>query len=215
MRIPGGNWTLSREPYVREAYLTEGAAHGDQNEPMPTAGLILAAGASTRFGSPKQVARIGKLTMLEQVIALAKEAGLAPIVAVVPPGLAVPRGVVAVANDAPDDGMSRSLRLGFASLPADVDGGLILLGDQPTLALESVTRVVAAVGDGSFLIAASDGKRLAPPILVMRAAFDLVDQARGDAGLAPVLARHPELVTQIDVGAHPPDVDVPADLATL
>jgi nicotine blue oxidoreductase len=182
---------------------------------MQAAAVILAAGSSTRFGSPKQVARIGELTLLERVVALAREAGLAPIVAVVPPGLAVPADVLAVRNDAAHEGMSRSLRLGFAALPPDVRAAVILLGDQPTVPMESVTRVVAAAAGGSPVVAASAGGRLAPPILLMRAAFDLVDQTSGDAGLAPVLARHPELVTQVDVGEHPPDVDVPADLAAL
>ena len=182
---------------------------------MQAAAVILAAGASTRFGSPKQVARFGAGSMLEAVIDLAREAGLAPIIAVVPPGLTVPADVVAVSNDSPDKGMSRSLRLGFAAVPDGVDAALVLLGDQPTMAVESVTRVLAAVREDSAVVAAAAGGRLAPPILLMRGAFDLVDQAGGDVGLAPVLARHPELVTRVDVREHPPDVDVPADLASL
>ena len=182
---------------------------------MQAAAVILAAGSSTRFGSPKQLARIDDGTMLERVIGIARDAGLAPIIAVVRPGMAVPVDVLAVRNDAPDEGVSRSLRLGFAAVPDDVDAALILLGDQPTMAVESVTRVLGAVRDDSAVVAAAAGRRLAPPILLVRAAFGLVDQADGDVGLAPVLARHPELVTRVEVGEHPPDVDVPADLAAL
>lgn len=182
---------------------------------MQAAAVILAAGSSTRFGSPKQVARFGAGSMLEAVIHLAREAGLAPIIAVVPPGLGVPADVVAVPNDLPDEGMSRSLRFGFAALPDDVDAALVLLGDQPIMSVETVTRVLAAARDESLVVAASAAGRIGPPILLLRAAFGLVDEAEGDTGLAPVLARHPELVTRVEVGEHPPDVDEPADLAAL
>ena len=57
---------------------------------MKTAAVILAAGASTRFGSPKQLARIGGRTLVEQVVATARAAGLDPIVAVLPPGIDAP-----------------------------------------------------------------------------------------------------------------------------
>ena len=57
---------------------------------MKTAAVILAAGASTRFGSPKQLARIGGRTLLEQVVATARAAGLDPVVAVVPPASTPP-----------------------------------------------------------------------------------------------------------------------------
>ena len=182
---------------------------------MQAAAVILAAGSSTRFGSPKQIARIDGITMLERVIALARDAALQPIIAVVPPHLGVPPDVMAVRNDAPGQGMSRSLRMGFAAVPEDVEGALVLLGDQPTMAVDSVMRVMAAVRDDSLVIAASARGLLAPPILVMRAAFHLVEQTVGDVGLAPVLARHPDVVTEVDVGRHPPDVDEPADLAAL
>lgn len=182
---------------------------------MQAAAVILAAGLSTRFGSPKQLARIGDRTMLERVIGLAREAGLAPIVVVVPPDLGMPADIIAVPNDAPDEGLSRSLHLGFGALPAGVDAALILLGDQPTMAVESIRRVLASTDEGSQVVAASAGGRLAPPILVMRVAFRLVDGAEGDAGLAPVLARHLDLVTQVEVGEHPRDVDEPADLKAL
>ena len=132
-----------------------------------------------------------------------------------PPGLGVPADIIAVPNNAPDEGMSRSLRIGFAAVPGDVAGAVVLLGDQPTMSVETVTLVLAAARDESLVVAAGAAGRIGPPILLLRAAFGLVDEAEGDTGLAPVLARHPELVTRVEVGDHAPDVDVPADLAAL
>jgi molybdenum cofactor cytidylyltransferase len=181
---------------------------------MQVAAVILAAGASTRFGSPKQLARIGGTTMLEAVAEIARNAGLAPIIAVVPPDLTVPPGVLAVPNDRPGDGLSRSLRLGFDEVPDEADAAVILLGDQPTLSVSTVRAVVDGVRDRA-VVAAEAGARLGPPVLVMRRAFAEVDAARGDEGLRRLLAERPELVTRVTVESHPPDVDTPADLRAL
>jgi molybdenum cofactor cytidylyltransferase len=181
---------------------------------MRIAAVILAAGASTRFGSPKQLARIGDRTMLETVLQVARDAGLAPIIAVVPPGLAVPPDVVPVVNADPDAGLSRSLRLGIGGVPAELDAAVVLLGDQPTLRVETIRDLLAARGRNPVVAARADG-RLAPPVLLIRAAFGLVEEASGDIGLGPILAAHPELVTAVEVDAHAPDVDTPDDLRRL
>lgn len=185
------------------------------HEPMRVAAVILAAGASTRFGSPKQVALIGDRTMLEVVIGVAHEAGLEPIIAVVPPGLAVADHVVPVLNGMPEAGISRSLQIGIRAVPPDVHAAVVLLGDQPTLAVGTVQAVLgAASGDRPVAAAKADG-RFAPPVLLKRKAFTLVDSAVGDAGLGGILAAQPDLVVPVEVGRHVPDVDTPADLERL
>ena len=181
---------------------------------MRIAAVILAAGASTRFGSPKQLARIGERTMLDAVIALARGAGLDPVIAVVPTGVAVPDDVVPVVNDEPLAGISRSLRLGIDGVPGDVAAAVILLGDQPTVAVATIRALLADRHDTPIVAARAHG-RLAPPVLIQRDGFALVEDTTGDIGLAPILARHPELVTAVEVGEHPPDVDTPRDLERL
>lgn len=186
-----------------------------QNAPMQTAAVILAAGAASRFGSPKQIARIGGRTMLEMVADIARQAGLQPIVAVVPPGMAVPPTVVPEVNDAPSDGLSRSLRLGLAAVPAELDAAVILLGDQPTLAPATIRMLLDAAHADRPVVAASATGRIGPPVLLRREAFALADDAIGDEGLRSILARHAELVTVVEVREHAPDIDTPEDLASL
>jgi len=181
---------------------------------MQVAAVILAAGSSTRFGSPKQVAPLGTGTMLSAVSALAHQAGLSPVIAVVPPGIAVPSDVVVEVNADPAAGLSRSLRLGLAAVPAGLDAAVILLGDQPTLPVTTVRALLDATTDRPIVAIRADG-RLAPPVLLRRAAFALADEASGDEGLRTVLALHPELLATVDVPAHPPDVDTPLDLEAL
>lgn len=154
--------------------------------------------------------------MLEAVIEVARQVGLGPIVAVVPPGTAVPPDVVPVPNDAPGEGMSRSLRMGIAALPEEIDAAVVLLGDQPTLRAEVIRSLIAAAdrSDRSVMAAHADG-RLGPPVLIRRAAFGLAGAASGDEGLRSILGSHPELVARVEVGEHAPDVDTPADLERL
>ena len=185
------------------------------DEPMQIAGVILAAGASTRFGSPKMQARIGGRTMLESVIETARLAGLDPIMAVVPPGIAVPPDVVPVVNQEPAAGLSRSLRMGIAALPDEIDAVVILLGDQPTMSVAAIRAVIDAAARGRPIAATRAGGLLAPPVLLMRRAFGLALEANGDEGLRSMLRASSELVTAIEAGEHPPDVDTPADLERL
>jgi molybdenum cofactor cytidylyltransferase len=136
----------------------------------------------------------------------------------VPPRLSLPAApgveLVRVPNPKPKLGMSHSLRLGLAAVPAAADAAVILLGDQPTVPLATITAVLGARGSRP-LVAASAGGRLAPPVLVERSHFHLADATAGDVGLRQILAARRDEVTTVEVGAHVADVDTPADLAAL
>jgi molybdenum cofactor cytidylyltransferase len=182
---------------------------------MQIAAVILAAGASTRFGSPKQLARIGGRTMLEIVVVTAHEAGLRPVVAVVPPGMAVPPIAVPEVNDDPAAGLSRSLRLGLAAVPPDAAAAVILLGDEPMLRPEDIRAVVdAAMRAPRGIVAARAGDRIGPPVLLPRGQFGLAESAQGDHGLGRLIADHPA-VTLVDLPEVPIDVDTTADVERL
>lgn len=182
---------------------------------MQPAAVILAAGASTRFGSPKQLARLGGSTLLERVAGVAREAGLDPILAVVPPGIAVPADIVRVVNDEPERGLSRSLQLGVAAVPAEAHAAVILLGDQPTLDPFTILQLVEAATAERPVVATQAGGVVAPPVLLRRDAFGLVDSATGDAGLRSILEERPELVATVATDAHASDIDTQEDLDAL
>jgi CTP:molybdopterin cytidylyltransferase MocA len=180
---------------------------------MTVAAVILAAGASTRFGSPKGAVRIGSRTMLQVVVDTATAAGLSPIVVVAPSSLSVPESAIAVGNDSPELGMSRSLQLGIASLPPDAEAAMVLLADQPTVSVEHLRSLDGWRGGTPVVATRSDGV-LGPPVLIERERFDLVARVGGDAGLREMLRADPSLVTAVDHAAVP-DVDTPADLDRL
>ncbi len=177
------------------------------------AAVILAAGLGRRFGGPKVAARLGDDTLLMRVSRIARDAGLNPILAVVPRGTETPARVEAVVNADPARGQSLSLRLGIERVPSN-RAALILLVDQPTMPPESIAAVLAARGRRPLVVAVADD-RYGPPALIEPEAFPLVMELSGDLGLREVLASRPDLVEAVPVAAHPPDVDTAADLDRL
>ncbi|TMB52710.1 MAG: nucleotidyltransferase family protein [Chloroflexi bacterium] len=189
-------------------------------EPIPSrsvAAVLLAAGESRRFGSPKQLARLGGRTLLEHVVRLAARAGLDPIIVVVPVWLSLPtheqERVTWVRNPHPERGMSFSLQLGFEALPAEAEAAIILLGDQPAIPVSSIAALVARRGPRP-IVAGWVGGHPGPPALIERSRFEVVKATSGDRGLRDLLAAHPEWVTLVELPA-PADVDTPAALRAL
>lgn len=180
------------------------------------AALILAAGESRRFGSPKQLALLEGRTILEHVLEVASAARLAPIVAIVPVWLTRPTtlgdpALRWVRNPYPERGMSYSLRLGLTALPDETSAAVILLGDQPRVAAETIATLLAARG-GRPIVATEAGGVLAPPVLIERSHFELAAELSGDAGLRDLLRGSPDLVRTVALPAHATDVDTPRDL---
>lgn len=182
-------------------------------EQQRVAAVILAAGASSRFGSPKQLAPFGDGTMLDAVIGTARGAALDPVVVVAPGALPLPANVLRVPNDEPAEGLSRSLRLGLSAVPAG-SAAVVLLGDQPTITAAQLMRLLAARGSKPMVATSADGI-LAPPVLLERSAFVLAEEAEGDRGLRDLLRSRPNDVAQVEEIRHAPDVDEPADLDAM
>jgi molybdenum cofactor cytidylyltransferase len=188
-------------------------------------GVVLAAGLSTRFGSPKLLADLDGRPVLQHVLDAIEAAGVDDVVVVLGDGHEVVERALArrrqrfVVNPRPGDGLSSSLRVGLDAAGADpaADAAIILLGDQPAVRPDAIRAVLQAAetSDRSFVRArhASDG---APnPVLVRREAWPEASALDGDRGLGPLLAAHPERVLAVDVAGANPDVDTPADLERL
>jgi molybdenum cofactor cytidylyltransferase len=188
-----------------------------------TGALVLAAGAGTRFGGGKLLATVGGRPVLQHVLDAVAGAGVDVVVVVLgddAPALEASiswRGETRVVNPDPGRGLSSSLALGMAAIPPGVDAVLVMLGDQPLVPVPTIRALLdaPAAADRPVVVpeARSSGGR--NPVLLRRPAFALVSEASGDRGLGPVIAAHPELVTEVAAAGDNPDVDTPDDLVTV
>lgn len=189
-----------------------------------TAGVVLAAGASTRLGEPKQLLDLEGRPLLQHVVDVAAEAGLDPVVVVlghaadrVRAGLELPPRARTVVNPRHRQGQSTSLRAGLAALGDEVTAAAILLGDQPTLDAETIRTVVDRHERGGSPVtrARFDG---APghPVVFDRDVWPLVAAETGDRGARHLLDERPDLVADVELGRpSPPDVDTRTDYDAL
>jgi molybdenum cofactor cytidylyltransferase len=188
-------------------------------------GLVLAAGASSRFGSPKALAELEGRPLLQHVLDAAAAARLQPVIVVL--GESAPaierrirwRAERRIRNADPARGLSSSLRDGLADLAASAPrvDAVILLGDQPRTSPAVIRALVEAADRSDRPIvapryAAGGGSN---PVFVRHDAFRLAREADEDRGLGPILTARPELVTWVDVEGSNPDVDTPSDLLGL
>ena len=181
------------------------------------AGILLAAGGATRFGSDKLTADVGGRTLLQWSATAMLDAGLDPVLAVVRPGIApaMPPRVTPVLNEQWHDGIATSVRAGLAALDADMSVGAAVVApaDQPCCGPEVHRRLLDAfrASGSSIVIATFDGV-MRNPVLLARDQWTLADQIAGDTGLSSVVRRLRPLTVECgDVGSVV-DVDTPADL---
>ncbi len=160
--------------------------------------VVLAAGAATRFGSPKQ------RLFVEDVVSRVRAAGIEEVVVVAGAYELEASAPVVVCPDW-DLGPGASLRCGLLALADETEAAIVALADGPDLAPAAIERVVDAWrAHGDDVLAASYGGERGHPVLLSRVAWDDVP----DEG-ARVLA--PLLVPCDDLGP-PGDVDYPDDL---
>jgi len=161
--------------------------------------VILAAGASSRFGSPKQ-----RLLLGEVVPRVRESASVAALVVVL--------GAHDVETDAPTvrcsdwaDGPGASLRCGLAALPAACEAAVIVLSDGPDINPAALDRVVEVWrAEGGEALAASYGGVRGHPVLLARSIWERIP-LEGARTIAP------RLIPCDDLG-DPGDVDTPDQL---
>ncbi len=185
------------------------------------AALVLAAGASSRLGQPKQLVQIRGERLIDRAIRVAHEAGASPVFVVVGAGYELlldalegnpfkPRVLV---NRAWSSGMASSLRLGAAAAErAGVDDLLVLSCDQPAVTAEHLLRLVAA-SQREHVVASYYWERRGIPAIFPEFAFHALQELEGDTGARDLLQDNAVLTVTLPGGEF--DVDTPADLLRL
>ena len=160
--------------------------------------MVLAAGAATRFGSPKQ------RLLLPRVLERVRKSCVVDVVVVLG-AHDLETDARTVRADDWQDGPGASLRAGFNALAPEIDAAVVVLADGPDLAAAAIDRVVEAWRAGGMpVLAASYGGVRGHPVLLAREVWASVP----DEGAR---ALEPQLVPCDDLGA-PGDVDTADDL---
>jgi CTP:molybdopterin cytidylyltransferase MocA len=184
--------------------------------------IVLAAGASTRFGSPKQLVRIAGRPLLHAAVTRASEiAGNALLVvlgssaAELAPLLKHSAGTIVINQDW-REGLASSIRAGIARLPGACAGALLLLADQPAVSAEDLKRLAAAWRRQPLHVAAAlhEGG-LGLPAIFPRTLFNELLRLRGEAALRVLLRRHAERLVRVAMPSAAIDIDTPEDLLAV
>jgi molybdenum cofactor cytidylyltransferase len=188
------------------------------------AGVVLAAGASSRMGRQKLLLPLaGGEPLVRRTVARVAAAGLDDVVVVLGSdaeavGAALAGlGVRTVVNPRHAEGQSTSLRAGLAALAPGTAAAVVALGDQPSPDPAVIRRLVEAwerTGRPVVVPRYRDGR--GHPVLFAAALFSELRAVAGDVGGREVVARDPARVAEVPVDAPAPrDVDTPDDYGAL
>jgi CTP:molybdopterin cytidylyltransferase MocA len=184
--------------------------------------IVLAAGASTRFGSAKQLVRVAGRPLLHTIVARAVEvAGNAVIVvlgaraAELAPLLSHSPASIVINRDW-REGLASSIRTGVARLPAACTGVMLVLADQAAVTAEDLKRLAGTWRrQPEYIAAARYGATTGVPAIFPRSTFSELQMLRGDQGARTLLRSNPGRLVRVPMDSAALDIDTPADLLAL
>jgi molybdenum cofactor cytidylyltransferase len=194
----------------------------------PTAGIVLAAGMSARFGSFKPLFKVGNDTILSMVIDAAVKSDLDRIVLVL--GYRHYEIIAnihhhlhdhrlrTVINPRYQDGISSSIQRGLQEIMDEFPSIMIILGDHPLLNSATINMLLHRfrASDKDICVPAYKGTRGLPVCFGKRFFIDIMD-ITGDIGAREIIQKNPEHVLTVEL-ENPDcflDVDNKSDMATL
>jgi molybdenum cofactor cytidylyltransferase len=180
------------------------------------AGILLAAGQSTRFGRQKLLEPWRGEPLIRKTARCFLDAGLRPLVVVVSPD---PRLIDAlsglplmtVENAHPETGISGSIAVGLRALPETTDAALLGVADQPYLTAEVIAALMKAFSAGRIVVPRWGDHRGNPPVFDRGYFSDLL-ALDGDQGGQRVISAHADAVIEVPLAARfGDDIDRPEE----
>ncbi len=187
--------------------------------------MILAAGASTRLGRPKQLLPFRGRSLLRHAAETALASSCRPVVVVL--GALADRlkgelrglPVTVAINPQWNEGISSSIRAGLKALAPEGAGPnavLIMLCDQPLISAQFLDRLVAVhQSSGSGIVAAEYEGGAGVPALFSRAYYSELAALSGNRGAKPVIVKHAKHAERIPLPEAAMDIDRPEDIQRL
>jgi molybdenum cofactor cytidylyltransferase len=177
------------------------------------AGLVLAAGGSSRLGRPKQLLPFGDATLLDHTVATARDCGFDQLIVALGGSADDIRATVdlsgaeVVVNEGFGEGCSSSIAAAIGAVDARAEVLVLLLGDQPGVTPSTVRALIAGRGDAELAVCRYDDGR-GHPFAFGRAVFGELATLHGDKAVWKLLDQRGETVREVGVpGPVPLDVD--------
>jgi molybdenum cofactor cytidylyltransferase len=187
--------------------------------------VILAAGASSRMGTLKQLLQVGGSPLLLRAVESALASPAWPVVIVLGAHAEKIRPILArmpvlvTENPAWAEGMAASIRAGVTTLQQfsrRLDAALIALCDQPAFSAAVIGQLVAAQqATGRSIAAARYAGRNGAPALFLREHFSTLTHLTGEEGARALLNDEPARVAAVDLPKLAVDLDTPTDVTAF
>jgi molybdenum cofactor cytidylyltransferase len=180
---------------------------GATSEPRSNVGaILLAAGTSSRLGTPKQLLAFGEVPLVRHVAAQALASRLAQLYVVVGNhaddvrAALVDLKVSIVENPHYQQGQSTSLRQGLLAFPRSHSAALILLVDQPFVDSTLIDRLIALYEEtGAPIVAPQHAGRRGNPVLFDQSLLPELLTVVGDTGAREIIQRHRDRVVTLEL----------------
>ena len=163
----------------------------------PVAGIVLAAGPSTRMGENKLLLRLNGETVLARTVRRAIAAGLDPVIVVLGHEAERVRAqliglpCLPVVNPDYARGLNASARAGIAAVPERARAAVVLLADMPFVTEGMICALVERYRESDAPLVISEyGGVQAPPTLYDRSLFAEIGDAEGEGCGKRVVRRH-------------------------
>jgi molybdenum cofactor cytidylyltransferase len=185
----------------------------------PVAGLVLAAGASVRMGTPKQLLPAGDALLLERVLEQTLLSRLDLVVLVLGFRAHEIRGKIRsvslqsnlkiVENTDFKLGISSSIIAGLSHVEKNYAHVMILLGDMPYITSGVINRLVSGyLASGLPLGALKVRGKRSHPVIIGRPFFPALHRLTGDQGARDLFVSHKDQVCLVDPGEDYDDLDI-------
>jgi len=191
------------------------------NAPLRLGAVVLAAGASTRMGSPKQLIVHEGEPLVRRAALNAADADADPVVVVLganasliaPSLFGLTPPITTVANPNWETGLASSLVTGLRVLEdsTQYDAVLVTLADMPLVDIAALKRLVAAFDDQHRIVASAYNGVIGVPAVFAREYVAELMQLEGDSGAGQWLRQRQSEVTSIPLDAGAVDIDTPED----
>jgi molybdenum cofactor cytidylyltransferase len=185
------------------------------------AGLVLAAGGSSRLGRPKQTLPYNGTTLLGHVLDSARACGFDQLVVALGGAADDVRakvdlsGADVVENRDYGTGCSSSIAAALPALDPRCDVVVLMLGDQPGVGPTAVRTLLARHGEAPIAVSRYEDGR-GHPFAFARSVFGELADLHGDKAVWKLIERRAEDVVEVRVPGHvPKDVDTWTDYEAI